>query len=217
MKKNKKFSSTIDQLSVHYNILVKKFGDDVKSSQQSNNETREKRLIQLTKYIEIKKNCTILDFGCGTGYLYEFLKKKKFKGKYLGIDISNEAINLAKKKFFRKKNASFETQDIFTQPLKKKFDYIIINGTFNNYTGDNWQWMTKCLELLFRSTKKKIVFNNLSSYVDYFDKSLFYVDPLKLLGYIKKKLSSKCILDHSYSLKKNTIPYEFTTAIIKKI
>ena len=65
--------------------------------------------------------------------------------------------------------------------------------------------------------KKKIVFNNLSSYVDYFDKSLFYVDPLKLLGYIKKKLSRKCILDHSYSLKKNTIPYEFTTAIIKKI
>ena len=55
MKKNKKFSSTIDQLSVHYNILVKKFGDDVKSSQQSNNETREKRLIQLTKYIEIKR------------------------------------------------------------------------------------------------------------------------------------------------------------------
>ena len=41
MKKNKKFSSTIDQLSVHYDLLVRKFGDDVKSSQQSNNETRE--------------------------------------------------------------------------------------------------------------------------------------------------------------------------------
>ena len=186
MKKNKKFSSTIDQLSVHYDLLVRKFGDDVKSSQQSNNETREKRLIQLTKYIEIKKKCTILDFGCGTGYLYEFLKKKKFKGKYLGIDISNEAISLAKKKFFKQKNVTFVTQDIFTQPLKKKFDYIIINGTFNNYTEDNWQWMIKCLELLFRSTKKKIIFNNLSSYVDYFDKNLFYLDPLKLFDYIKK-------------------------------
>ena len=136
-------------------MLIKKFGDDVRSSQQSNKETREKRLIQLTKYIEIQKNYSILDFGCGTGYLYEFLEKRNFKGKYLGIDISNEAIILASRKFLKKKNATFKTQDIFTQPLKKKYDYVIINGTFNNYTKNNWKWMTKCLETLFLITKKK--------------------------------------------------------------
>jgi SAM-dependent methyltransferase len=216
MNKNKKFSSTVNQLSLHYDLLVKKFGYDVKSSQQSNKETREKRLIQLTKYIEIKKDYSILDFGCGTGYLYEFLEKKNFKGKYLGIDISNEAITIAKKKFFKKKNAKFKNQDIFTQPLRKKYDYIIINGTFNNYTKNNWEWMLKCLELLFLITKKKIVFNNLSTYVDYFDRSLFYLDPLKVFNYIKKNISDSCIIDHSYSLKKNIIPYEFTTVIIKK-
>lgn len=79
MNKNKNFSSTINQLSVHYDLLIKKFGDDVRSSQQSNKETREKRLIQLTKYIEIQKNYSILDFGCGTGYLYEFLEKEILK------------------------------------------------------------------------------------------------------------------------------------------
>lgn len=215
MNKNKNFSSTINQLSVHYDLLIKKFGDDVRSSQQSNKETREKRLIQLTKYIEIQKNYSILDFGCGTGYLYEFLEKRNFKGKYLGIDISNEAIILASRKFLKKKNATFKTQDIFTQPLKKKYDYVIINGTFNNYTKNNWKWMTKCLETLFLITKKKIVFNNLSTYVDYFDKRLFYLDPLKLFNHIKKNISDRCVIDHSYSLKKKTIPYEFTTVIIK--
>ena len=215
MSKNKKFSSTINQLSVHYDLLIKKFGHDVRSSQQSNKETREKRLIQLTKYIEIQKKYSILDFGCGTGYLYEFLEKRNFKGKYLGIDISNEAIILANSKFFKKKNATFKTQDIFTQPVKKKYDYVIINGTFNNYTKNNWEWMTKCLETLFLITKKKIVFNNLSTYVDYFDKRLFYLDPFKLFNYIKKNISDRCVIDHSYSLKKNTIPYEFTTVIIK--
>ena len=64
-------------------------------------------------------------------------------------------------------------------------------------------------------TKKKIVFNNLSTYVDYFDKRLFYLDPFKLFNYIKKNISDRCVIDHSYSLKKNTIPYEFTTVIIK--
>ena len=202
MSKNKKFTSTINQLSVHYDLLIKKFGDDVRSSQQSNKETREKRLIQLTKYIEIQKNYSILDFGCGTGYLYEFLEKRNFKGKYLGIDISNEAIILANRKFLKKKNATFKTQDIFTQPVKKKYDYVIINGTFNNYTKNNWEWMTKCLETLFLITKKKIVFNNLSTYVDYFDKRLFYLDPFKLFNYIKKNISDRCVIDHSYSLKK---------------
>ena len=214
--KKKNFSLTIDQLSTHYDLLVKKFGHNVKSSQQSNEETREKRLTQLIKYIETKKNYSILDFGCGTGYLFEFLQKKNFKGKYLGIDISNEAINVANKNFLKKKNATFKTQDIFTHPLKKKYDYVIINGTFNNYTKNNWEWMTKSLKLLFYITKKKIVFNNLSTYVDYFDKNLFYLDPLKLFNYIKKNISNYCLIDHSYLLKKNTIPYEFTTVIIKK-
>lgn len=60
--------------------------------------------------------------------------------------------------------------------------------------------MTKCLETLFLITKK-IVFNNLSTYVDYFDKRLFYLDPFKLFNHIKN-ISDRCVIDHSYSLKK---------------
>ena len=215
-KKNKVFFKTTKYLSTHYDELTKKFGHNVKSSQQSSNATRDIRLYRLFKYIDFKKKISILDFGCGTGYALEFLKKKKkFKGYYTGIDISNFAIMLAKNKYSNYNNSNFELLNIFSDKIKKKYDYIIVNGTFNNYTKDNWSWMKKSLTILYRICKKKLIFNNLSIFVDYQDKGLFYIDPSIVIKFVKNNLSDRCIIDHSYKLKKNKIPYEFTTIILK--
>lgn len=209
------FDKTISDLSNHYDDLVKKFGNDVKSSQQSSEITRKKRLENLIKYLDLKKKNSILDFGCGTGFLYEHLKSLNFKGTYTGIDISPEAIKLGKKIYGKNKNCNFLLVNIFKKKLNKKFDYVLINGTFNNNTKNNWIWMKKSLIRLFSITKKAIVFNNLSHYVDYYDKKLFYIKPEKVFNFCKDKLGKKIILDNSYILKKNTIPYEFTTSVIK--
>ncbi len=214
-KRNKNFQNTIANLSKHYDDLVEKYGNNVKSSQQSNKKTRDTRLLNLIKYVNLKKKITILDFGCGTGYLFSYLKSQKFIGFYKGIDISNQAILKAKKVYHKHKNCNFEALNIFNSPLKKKFDYVIINGTFNNNTKNNWQWMKKSLKILIKSTKKKIIFNNLSIYVDNFDKKLFYIHPNKVFNFVKHELNKTCILDHSYRLKKNVLPYEFTTVIFK--
>ncbi|MEJ2105279.1 MAG: class I SAM-dependent methyltransferase [Ignavibacteriaceae bacterium] len=45
------------------------------------------------------KNVKILELGCGRGYLLEYLRKHGFKN-LKGIDISEEQINIAKKKGF---------------------------------------------------------------------------------------------------------------------
>ncbi len=214
-KRNINFQNTIVNLSKHYDDLVERYGNNVKSSQQSNKKTRDIRMLNLVKYIDLKRKITILDFGCGTGYLFNYLKKNNFRGFYTGIDISNKAILKAKEVYQKHKNCNFKTINIFKNPLKKKFDYIIINGTFNNNTKNNWQWMKKSLKILIKITKKKIIFNNLSIYVDYFDKRLFYIHPSKVLNFVKSELNKNCILDHSYILKKNVLPYEFTTVILK--
>ena len=76
-------------------------------------------------------------------------------------------------------------------------------------------WGSIIANTLIKITKKKIIFNNLSIYVDYFDKRLFYIHPSKVLNFVKSELNKNCILDHSYILKKNVLPYEFTTVILK--
>ena len=63
------FDKTVDDLSNHYDQLVKKIGNHVKSSQQSTEQTRKKRLEILIQYLDIKKKSSILNFGCGTGFL----------------------------------------------------------------------------------------------------------------------------------------------------
>ena len=92
--------------------------------------------------------------------------------------------------------------DILKNKLNRKYDYILINGTFNNNTKNNWFWMKKCLEKLFLSAKKGIVFNNLSSYVDYKDKKLFYIEPEKVFQFCKKNLGKRVMIDNTYQIKK---------------
>ena len=155
----------------------------------------------------------MLDFGCGIGYLYSYLKKKiKFNGEYVGYDISNEMINFANKKY---KNVRFENKDILLDKINERFDYVIINGTFNNKINQNLDWIKKTLKILFKKTNKAIAFNNITSYVDYFDKKLYYAQPEKIFNFCKSELSPLVSLRHDYQIKDKKLPYEFTTYIYK--
>ena len=56
----------------------------------------------------------ILDFGCGTGMLYNYILSNNIEYiNYNGIDINNILIEKAKTKF---KNIIFKTSDIFKNP-----------------------------------------------------------------------------------------------------
>ena len=79
MKKNN-FDKIFNEISNYYDKRVIKYKDTPNSVGQKNIQTLEKRLSILLKVGNLKKS-KILDFGCGTGFLYEFLKKKiNFQG-----------------------------------------------------------------------------------------------------------------------------------------
>lgn len=63
----------------------------------------------------------ILDVGCGLGTTTDFLNEEQ-KKKYLGIDISEEAIKKA-----RKKKATFQIIDFTNFKSSTKFDAIVFN------------------------------------------------------------------------------------------
>ena len=214
MKSN--FDKTFKMLDNHYSNLFNKYGNSVKTSQQSSRATQKKRMEILTSNISFTKKDKILDFGCGTGFFLNFIKKKKnFRGYYYGCDISKKIIDF-NKKGNKDPKVFFFCKNILKSNLNTSYDYIFINGTFNNKTRNNYSWMKEILSLLILKTKKKIIFNNLSKYVDYKDKNLFYADPLVIFDFCKKKLSKNVSIDHSYFIKKNVIPFEFTTTVSKK-
>ena len=61
--------------------------------------------------------------------------------------------------------------------------------------------MKKTLKKMFNSSKKGIVFNSLSTHVDYKDRNLFYSNPEEILNFCVKNLSKYYVIRSDYQLK----------------
>ena len=52
---------------------------------------------KLKKLIPLEDNITIIDFGCGNGKILEEIKKINLKAKLIGLDVSETALEQARK------------------------------------------------------------------------------------------------------------------------
>lgn len=78
----------------------------------------------------VKSNSKVLDLGCGNGRIVDLLKAKNVS--YVGVDSSENLINLAEKKY-KGTNAKFFVSDIFNLPFSKdSFDCVISLAVFHH-------------------------------------------------------------------------------------
>lgn len=210
MTSNNSFQTDLASIEEHYSNLLVIHGDSAAAVQWRDQITQERRFEILTQVGNLH-NAKVLDFGCGTGHLLHFLRSQlHFNGEYVGYDLSHNMIAAARQKF---PEARFEQRNILTEKLSEDFDYVLISGVFNNIASDNWGLMTTLLKQLFQHTKKGLAFNALSTYVDYFDPHLFYVNPEEVFRFLKEYLSPCVTLRHDYQIKPGVIPFEFSAYI----
>jgi ubiquinone/menaquinone biosynthesis C-methylase UbiE len=199
-----------------YKNLYSKYGNSPASVKARNTVQQSLRFKYLLECLSIKNNESVIDIGCGLGDFSKYLRKNKIKCKYLGVDFLEEFIDVAKKKNKSDSNSKFTKLDIHKQKFPKNYDWLILSGLFNDKDKNSEKSMIKIITKMFRASRKGIVFNSLSKYVDYEDKKLFYSNPNKIFDYCAKNLSKYLILKTNYQLKKNTIPFEYTMAVFKK-
>ena len=185
----------------HYLELYKKFGVNSKALGWING--RQSIRFETLSQIGNLSDSSILDVGCGFGDLFGFLKYKKIKCQYLGLDINKKFLELAKIKY---PDGNFELRDIQAKKISKKFDWIIATGLTNQ--SGTYPHIKNLLSEMFRICKKGVAMDFISNYVDYKDKNIFYTSP-EVMFKFSKKLTKRVTLRHDY------MPFEFCLYLYK--
>lgn len=169
------------------------------------------RFEQLSKAMSHEKGDAkfkLLDYGCGYGAFYEFIKDKFPSVEYTGYDISNEMIDYARN---RHGDAKWKSEI----SVANNFDYVVASGLFNvkqQVAEREWQdYVLAEIETMNKLSRKGLAFNLLTKYSDE-DKMkpyLFYAEPSYYFDLCKRKYSRNIALLHDYNL------FEFTIIIRK--
>lgn len=90
----------------------------------------DRKIRKILELSEIKENSKVLDIGTGTGILISYLLEKS-PSKLVGVDISENMIEVAKQKY-RGKNVKFIVSDIMDFN-EGKYDYIFIYSAYPHF------------------------------------------------------------------------------------
>lgn len=211
---DKPYSSII----AHYEKCLKRFGDTHLGVDWQNADDAYKRyqvMLDITKP-QNGKIITLLDFGCGTAGLLDYINKKKIPYiNYTGLDISLEFVKVSKKKY---PSVTFLNIDILDKDsLLPCFDYIIMNGVFTEKVelsyDEMFLYFCSMIETIFPYCKKGIAFNLRSKQVITEDQDLFHLSLDKLAWFLVRKFGRQFIIRNDYGLEEYTVYLYSTTEI----
>lgn len=149
----------------------------------------------------------ILDYGCGKGDLYGFIKGRGLDVSYTGIDINPELINLAIRKY---PEARFIASDVEEMALEEEFDIVFLCGVFNNKVEGIEESMRNVLSALFEKTAEALAVNALSSHARDKAVELNYTSPEELSSFVRANLTPHVELIQGY------LPEDFTLVLHKR-
>ena len=209
------FEQIQKKLSQYFIEKLESFGPTAKGVDYNSPESQERRFEQLVKVIDPSHPFSIIDYGCGYGALFDFLKTKEWDFEYYGVDLIEKMVRAGRDSHREFPNAHF-TSDETEVPTA---DYLVASAIFNiklEASYEQWQAYTcQILERMNAKCSRGFSFNMLTKYSDA-DRmeqrpDLFYADPLFFFDYCKRKYSLNVALLHDYGL------YDFTILVRKVI
>lgn len=138
---------------------------------------------------------TVLDYGCGTGDLFEYLEFQGFKGTYRGIDINPALIAAAKKKY---PGAAFTV----AKAPAGRCDFCLISGVFNDkFYRDHETQMEQIkttLRQAYKAARVGVALNGMSDTARTKNPNFFYIDAFALARWCAEHVSPYVLLRHDY-------------------
>jgi SAM-dependent methyltransferase len=183
-----------DQLLSFYNFHLKKYGDRPEALRWTppGQLKRYQMLADIAPTRDLN-NATVLDYGCGTGDFYKYLKRRDINVKYTGVDINENFINLAKDKY---PECIFKVMNADDDQFEGFYDYIFICGVFNLQVPGVDNDLKNALATLFGRCNKGLALNALSSHTPIKDPELHVTSPEEMVKFSLENLSPFITLRH---------------------
>ena len=152
---------------------------------------------------------SLLDLGCGTGLLLDYLQARTDLPPidYKGIDVSPIIIDAARRQWPKHE---FEVRDILADPLPAaSVDYTIADGvctTRAELSYDEMEAFAKALTAAaWRSTRKALAINFMSTHVDWTRDDLFHWPIDAAVAHCKRELSRHVVIRADYGAGEYTL------------
>ena len=203
----------VAEVSQYYSSKISQHGMTPRGVDWNGEESQILRFEQLCKIVNSSNHFSINDLGCGYGALYDYLSQKYKTISYIGLDVSENMISAARRRFQDKSQVRFVHADEPDQVA----DYSVASGIFNvrlNRSDDEWQsYLEATLNVIDENSRIGFAFNCLTTYSDAEKKQeyLYYADPCALFDLCKRRYSANVALLHDYGL------YEFTILVRKHL
>jgi SAM-dependent methyltransferase len=153
---------------------------------------------------------SVLEVGCGTGHLLEFLESRGIATDYTGLDISPAMVDTARSSC---PQGRFITGNLSALSPAKRYDFVLASGVFHVSLDvpdrDWWDYIRRTLQQMYSRCRIAMAFNMVTNDVDYRSPNLFYADPQETLSFCCDELSADTTLLQDYPL------YEFTVYVYR--
>ncbi len=198
----------------HYEDCLERHGDSHLGVDWPKKEDAETRYRVMLEVIRQPRSgvVSLLDFGCGTSHLQEYILARGIDNiQYSGLDISEKFIQFARDKF---PGTTYLCGDVLDDKFRlPKFDYIIMNGVFTEKRSLSFDEMLayfkQVVRRVFSQARQGIAFNAMSKQVDWERADLFHLPLDTLAEFSSKELTRNFVIRNDYGL------YEYTTYVYR--
>ncbi len=193
----------------YYEAKLREHGPTPRGVDWNSRESQETRFRQLARLVEDDAHAGVLDYGCGVGALYGYLRAHGHLGRYTGFDVSPAMIEAARQLHGAPSDCHLTASRTELEPA----DVTLASGLLNvkqAASAEAWRdYVFAVIAELAALSRRGFAFNALTAYSDPERRrdDLYYADPLELFEHCRATYSRHVALLHDYRL------YEFTLLV----
>jgi len=196
------------KIVTHYEKCLTQYGDTHLGVDWASADDAEKRYRVMLDLINEDKQVSLLDFGCGTSHLLDYILDKHIANiTYTGLDISPEFVKISQKKYPETNYLTIDILDLgSTLPV---FDYIVMNGVFTEKGelsfNQMFDYFREIIRKVYPSCRAGLAFNVRSKHVGTEERDLFHLPFDELADFLSQEVTHNYTIRHDYGLQEYTV------------